>query len=605
MPPIASPPAAMSALSIEIGGPSSTPFKSIDELDWNNIPGLAILTGVNGSGKSQLLELLAYKLTNTHYLHHGDLLAKTRVTVTGGPFEPDCVAYMPSADQIDHAPAIGLAQLSQIKAQLYQNLRNNAPNNLVLRARRARVEKSLGINDLTRLSQEEFVKRLPDDFLFMLEESEVVGGLCHVFMAYRVQMHEELEKGTNLLQLPMVIGPPPWDVVNEALRVAEFAYSVESPLKTKILANYQLRLVDTTTGTAVAANDLSSGEKAILKLILWMYNTQHGGRFPRLFLLDEPDAHLHPSMTRQFLNVIKEVLVDKYNIRVILSTHSPSTVALAPEGSVFEMSRTRPRITASKSVAHTVGLLTAGLVTVSRGTRFVFVEDEDDVDFYNAVRDVLSDTGPSWDPMGIFPAPSIVFLASSIRHGATSQSGGKSVVASWLDKFDQPPLNDLFRGIIDRDAGNPAGARLSVLARYSIENYLLDPINVFAALILKGKAPPVAGLSITPGDEHRLRSCNQQQLQSVVDAIVQIVEPTIAGLKTTDRLPRVVAFTNGTTLTYRVWLLERQGHSLFQIYQAAFTSAVMGRPALLQMWRRVRMVPIELATILRQLQNSG
>jgi len=35
-------------------------YGSISELEWRGIPPLAILTGINGSGKTQLLEILAY-----------------------------------------------------------------------------------------------------------------------------------------------------------------------------------------------------------------------------------------------------------------------------------------------------------------------------------------------------------------------------------------------------------------------------------------------------------------------------------------------------------------------------------------------------------------
>lgn len=97
--------------------------------------------------------------------------------------------------------------------------------------------------------------------------------------------------------------------------------------------------------------------------------------------MDEPDAHLHPSMTRQFIDILKGVLVDHYKVRVILTTHSPSNVALAPETSLFVMAREQPRIRRATSKAEAIGLLTSGLVIVSPGTRFVLVEDEDDVRF--------------------------------------------------------------------------------------------------------------------------------------------------------------------------------------------------------------------------------
>jgi ABC-type lipoprotein export system ATPase subunit len=595
----------MATLRIEIGGTESKAFKSIDRLVWDEIPGLAILTGVNGSGKSQLLELLAYKLTNTHYLHYGDILRQTKVTVTGDSFGPDSVAYLPSSAEIPGSPALGLAQLQQAKAQLYQQLQpQNVANNLSMRAKRSRIEKTLGVTNLNQLTQEDFVKGLPDDFSYLLEEIDVVGGLCHVFVAHRARMHEELERGIAMSDLSRVLGPAPWDVVNETLTTAEFSYSVVSPLKTRILDSYELRLVNNTNGVVLPATDLSSGEKAILKLILWLYNSKHHNRFPKLFLLDEPDAHLHPAMTRQFLNVIKEVLVEKYGVRVILCTHSPSTVALAPEGSVFEMSKSDPRIAPSKSIAHSVGLLTAGLVTVSRGTRFVFVEDDDDVNFYSTVRDILTDAGPSRDVMAVDPVPSLVFLAASLRRGTTNQSGGKDAVQRWVQKFDKAPLNELFRGIIDRDSGNAVIPRVHVIGRYSFENYLLDPVLIFAVAVGLGRAPPVVGVKITAGDEHQLRNFDQASIQAIVDAICASVEVHIPNLTPADATLSPVVFTNGITVQYPHWMLNRRGHDLLPEIQKAFGGPqLITPPALCAMLRRVRLIPVELAQIIRALQN--
>jgi hypothetical protein len=114
--------AALTPLSIEIGGPGSKAFKSIDELVWDAIPPFAVLTGVNGSGKTQLLELLAYKLTNTVHPQYGELRDIT-VKVTGDSFGPDSVAFIPNSQTMSGSPTIGLEQMRQIKTQLYQQLR--------------------------------------------------------------------------------------------------------------------------------------------------------------------------------------------------------------------------------------------------------------------------------------------------------------------------------------------------------------------------------------------------------------------------------------------------------------------------------------------------
>ncbi len=474
---------APNLITIVLGGGKSTPYKSIDDLAWENLPNFAILTGLNGGGKSQLLEVLAYGISNTHHPRNNQLLG-IDVTVIGDTFGADDVAYVPASGTFSNDMALGVAQIQDLKSGLYDQLQeHNVRANIQMRGRRARLQKFLNVDRLENVSKAEFIKRLPDDYAFMLEDEDVVAGLVHVFVAYRLRFAERLEKGETRDAIIKDLGQPPWEVVNKALEVADFPYRVTSPWDSKLAQPYRLMLADGNSGLQHTPGDLSSGEKVILQLVLWLYNSRHHNRFPRLFLLDEPDARLHPSMTRQFMDVLQEVLVRQFGVRVILTTHSPSTVALAPEGSVFEMSRTAPRIRPSPSKAHTIGLLTAGLVTVFPSTRFVLVEDELDVDFYSVIRDILTDFGPSRDPRALKPEPTIVFLPASSGQGAAKTGGGKSVVCQWTEKFEVGPLAEMFRGIIDLDSGGTPPPRVSVLSRYSLENYLLDPLTVYGLLL--------------------------------------------------------------------------------------------------------------------------
>jgi energy-coupling factor transporter ATP-binding protein EcfA2 len=447
------------------------------------------------------------------------------------------------------------------------------------------------------------LEKLPDDFTYMLEYGDVSAGLSHVFVGYQIRLAEKLMERQSEEQILQELGPPPWVFLNDALAFADFGYRIIPP-ENKLMKNYQVRAQALHSNTALELNDLSSGERTILRTILWFYNSKHNNIFPKLFLMDEPDAYLHPSMTRQFIDVLKNVLVDQYNVRVILSTHSPSTVALAPEESIFVMSREEPRIRRPASKAEAIGLLTAGLVIVSPGTRFVLVEDEDDVKFYSAIRDVLADQGPSRDPKALKPAPSLVFMPASTGKGSGKTAGGKSVVAQWVDKFDSPPLDEMFRGIIDRDTGNAGTARIQVLSRHSIENYQLDPALVFGVLIDEKKAPTLPGITITPGEEHRLRTLPVSSLQSLVDYIEQQVEPALGNLTTNEKAPVSVTFTKGIQLSYPTWMLTKRGHDLLPAYQSVFGQTVITPPKLEKSFRRVRLVPIELADILTRLQES-
>jgi ABC-type Mn2+/Zn2+ transport system ATPase subunit len=594
-------PPVLQPLRIEVGSPNTPGYKSIDYVVWDDIPPLAVLTGLNGSGKTQLLELLALKLTGAQYPPGIDEIP---LTVSGDTFGPDAIGYLPSHWEVGSVPPMDVATMLQAKSQLYESVkRQNILSDISRRATRARLERVLDIPDLDRVGVQQFSEKLPDDFSFMLSDMDVMSGLTHVFVAYRLRAAQELERGVSIDDIPQRIGPAPWDVANQIFQAAEFPYRVNSPMEGGLLDTYFLRLREPGKPYALHPHELSSGEKMLLALVMWLYNSQHHARFPKLLILDEPDAHLHPSMTRHFIRVIQEVLVERYGVRTILSTHSPSTVALAPEGSVFEMARTPPRIRRSPSKAQTVGLLTAGLVTVSPASRFVLVEDASDVSFFSTVRDILTDYGPSRDTKAIEPSPTIVFLPASTGTSKDKIGGGSTVVTSWVAKFDQAPLEGVFRGLIDRDAYNTPSDRVCVLSRYSIENYLLDPFVVFGELVDHNVAPWVQGVTVTPGEAHRLREMSETQLQAIVAVIASTVEPELVGLTPPERALKSVTFTNGKVVQYPAWMIDWRGHDLIPMYQRAFGGpGLISPPRLLKSLRRVRLIPQELAAIFTALQ---
>lgn len=577
---------------------SDPPFKSIRKVEWNDIPAFAVLTGLNGSGKTQLLELLAYKISGAQ---HPEGLDVSRVTldIQGDSFEAGAVAYLPSRWEFTGGMHLGLAQLQDSKRQLYHHLIQSS--DLKTLAKRAQLTKLLGIKHLHQVTEQQFIDRVPNDYSFMLDDSDVTSGLAHVFLAYRVRFLEALETKTRDQAIES-LGPAPWELVNEILQAAGFPYRVLAPAG-KLLDVYRLELRSDTGATIPPAN-LSSGEKSLLSVALWLYNSQHHNRFPRLLLLDEPDANLHPSMARHFLAVLKDVLVEKHHVRVILTTHSPTTVALAPEASLFEMSRHEPRIRKPVSKQASIGLLTSGFVTVSPATRYVLVEDRDDVAFYETVRDILSDYGPSLDPEAIAPSPSLVFLPASSGSGAAKIPGGCNVVRQWVEKLQAPPLGEVFRGVIDRDSSNVQTSRVGVIGRYSIENYLLDPFNVFSTLNAAGK-PLDAGLKISQGDEHRIKSLSQEDLQKIVNFLAELIWPEIPPALAPSDSNRLVTFTNGKVCTYPAWMLDIRGHDLLSLYQAKlYGPGVVNPRTLRDSMRRVRLVPVELAALMKALQQQ-
>ena len=576
-------------------------------MSWESIPGFAVLTGRNGSGKTQLLESIAYSLSGA--LPNGMAWGQQfplSITLEGETYKSYEVAYIPSAGKFSGGTAASIANMPQIRQQALQTAQqvHIHVNDISATARAGRINSRLQGRNVHQVQPDELVELLGDDYEFLLDDADVTAGLAHVFVAFRVKILEAIERGTpGIAKNGLPLGPAPWDLVNEALNVAGFSYRVITPVHTSMLDAYSIILEDQITGAKVPARDLSSGEQVLLQLVLWIYSSNKEDVFPRLLLLDEPDAHLHPAMTVQFIDVITEILVKRHNIRVIMTTHSPSTVALAPQESLFVLDRGQFQVYGAPKKSKIVAELTAGLITVSKSTRFCFVEDEDDVKFFQSVWDILTETGPSRDREYISADPSIVFLPVSSGQGPFKISGGRTVVKNWVEKLDSDPLDAYFVGLIDRDQGNLPENRVFVLDRYSYENYILDPLNLFCLLIEDGLSSDFSECHVAAGDEYLLRTKDQVFLQTAFDKVVLILEA--ANVELTDKVIENFIYTNGICLHGPRWAKRTRGHDLLQMAQKALGSPqTINPPRLIRSLRRGRMIPKDLAQTFRDVQGS-
>ena len=93
-------------------------------------------------------------------------------------------------------------------------------------------------------------------------------------------------------------------------------------------------------------------------------------------------------------------------------------------------------------------------------------------------------------------------------------------------------------------------------------------------------------------------------LQSIVDYVAQQVEPALGALSGTETTASVVKFTSGIEVMYPAWMLTKRGHDLLPIYQKVFGQTVITPPKLEKSFRRVRLIPIELAEIMSGLQAT-
>jgi ABC-type branched-subunit amino acid transport system ATPase component len=357
-------------------------------------------------------------------------------------------------------------------------------------------------------------------------------------------------------------GEPPWDFVNSVLEAANIDFRIEE-LSEYEGRSYEPILTDRTRGTQVKFADLSSGERVLMSFALCLYyaqDTRQMVNYPKILLFDEIDAPLHPSMTQSLLRIIQEVLIDRHKIKVILTTHSPSTVALSEESSIYAMYKDGNRRLKKVKKDIALAILTNGVPTLSisyENRRQVFVESEYDVEFYEQIYQKLKNE-----------------LSSEISLNFIPSGGGEKGSCDRVRKV----VNQLFTGgnktvygIIDWDLKNKNNDRVKVLGqgkRYSIENYIFDPVILAAFLLLEGCITrEMIGLEQNETYFH-LQTFESDRLQIVANFMVDKLKDFKP--ENYQDEPKICQYINGKSVGLPSWFLEIQGHHLEDTLRSMF-----------------------------------
>lgn len=536
-----------------------------------DLPDFCILTGKNGSGKSHLLEAMSNQQFSQIMVHGRTLTNILHVGYNG--LNPQVDERCESAQLIQNANY----WWSQIQSIIQHYKTNFLGKQTFLDIVGEYVVPHFGyepirnsvLRNVLRKSGKNFEEITEADLYNNMSFAENNNGTLFfsqcamIFKAYHIRWTKNkfnkflLSEG-NLDGLTFLSdeeflkknGPPPWELINEILARASLPYEFSNPNLGDAELAYTLKLVDKSTGTDISVNDLSSGEKVLMSLALAIYNTQEGGTRPELLLLDEPDAPLHPQYSKLLIETVIETIVERAGVKVVMTTHSPATVAMAPDNSVYEISRDT-KIPMMISNSRAVSILTQGIgfLRVSyEKRRQIFVESKYDVIYFEKLFDALRRKHMySYQP--IFMEP----------HSGTSNC---TDVITIVDKL-RLAGNDLAWGIVDFDGANKTKGAILVLGenkRYAIENYLLDPIYVVLSLIRYGKATyQEFGVStwITYPDAAYL---TQAECQSLIDNFILKI-----GFKLDDLI--TVSLENGFQLDYPQAFLMHQGHSYETLIQ--------------------------------------
>lgn len=612
---------------------------SVKNLKLVAIPRMCVITGLNGSGKSHLIQAISIGASNLPsyraYIDHRNAIQKERDAqvdlinerikiindhreagnhtnepyldalrrdienfqqnidrfdreLLAGHEEPVCVVThdtLPAGqpflfplrtvlvdDAFQSLKSKGVASTSLTEAAINELRENfgdefgnrNIPFTSLPRLLQEKLEKRDSV------SREEILNVIDSNPGLAVNVTSPLAGLELVMVKYRLRSFYYHENhGVNKEEARTALGTPPWEALSQALAVAGFPYSVVSPDGLPLEQPFHIKFEG--PSGIVDPHTLSSGEKTLAGIVCSLYSGNHGGALPDLLLLDEPDAHLHPSLCANVLNAINDVIVNQLGVRVILTTHSPSTVALAPEGSVYKLEKLTTGEQALVPVDNWTAtrLLTSGLISVGPNSNNVFVEDKDDVTFYNTVLEILE-----LSPEQKFPAGMLGFHpANKDKHGKDKGDGGWRKVVEWVKDLNSYTV----WGIIDLDQGDEipdAPDRLKRIQRYSIENYLIDPINWTVYLSrLNSTAVPSSFVSFH-GMESSFRIASSEEYQSVIDEVCDRVKATMLAdaipEADLDSSPLRITYIQGQVVNIPSWLASFRGKDLFKYFGAAF-----------------------------------
>ena len=221
------------------------------------------------------------------------------------------------------------------------------------------------------------------------EGDTMSNSISEVFADYKVDQfiwaHKRIEKEhvryDQLMAEYRTKNPPPWETLRAILSDMRdaagadglFNFDFSDPgdfdLRVENYEQFSFTTVMTnrTTGAQYDLDSLSSGEKILMALCLVSFNQYLGRRRPKLLLLDELDAVLHPSMVTALVTLLKDLFVSQ-GTKVLMASHSPMTVAALDEADVFRVARTGDRVKVSRATKpEAINELSEGLATVDVG----------------------------------------------------------------------------------------------------------------------------------------------------------------------------------------------------------------------------------------------
>lgn len=540
-------------------------YKSIKGINEDiELPSLVLLTGLNGAGKTQLLESINNK--NIKVLDNGNVVEKIKYINLKNDYI-HCSDYSNISNQSD----IKKKQVILQKIEEY-NLTGNMNSNISISLSHGdNININEIINNIKTASEQlnipskDFEYR---DLNFWLgnynekREPFEMLDLAKLFTTYyESKMKNEFKRFQNnggLTDSEFVekYGRDPVELFDELLTHISPNLKINYIKPREYDEVKSVSLINKETGDILNFNDLSTGEKVMFKLLVTIFsNKENLITKPDLILLDEIDSGLHPSLMKKFICYICDVFIKQLGIKVFMTTHSPTTVGLIDDESLFFVSKELPRIRkiskkeAIKNLTSEIPLLNVDY----EARRKVFVESKDDEIVYTNIYNCLVQN------QLVGEKTPLVFISTGTSTGDIT--GSSDWVKELCKKFNENGDESVF-GIIDWDLKNNSKDHVFVLSngkKYSIENCILDPLLVGMFLVRMGYGQKY-DINIKLND---LYNMNNNECQSIVNVVLSYFGYNLNNCIENE-------YCNNYELNIPTEFFKEQGHSLEDKYKSLF-----------------------------------
>lgn len=328
-------------------------YKSLIANKEFELPDFCILTGKNGSGKSHLLSSFVQDNVTQVFIGEEQISTNRIKYIQFNGLNPniksDCnkqsitekiSQFWNSFIQQKNRLHSNSSSVDQKISYIYNNWNNFVGNKELVDSYK------IALENISKRLKKNILDLTEDDVRQNIDVSDLdvkdtfSGEFATIFKAYQIAYDENQYKifknQKNGSSLPVysdeeffnLYGPKPWIFINKILKAAGLPYEVNNPEDTDRDSTFHFVLKNPVLGIQIQPTDLSTGEKVLMSLAMAIYNSAEKSIKNKVLLIDEPDAALHPEFSHFLIETIKNYIVKDAGVNVIITTHSPTTVAL-------------------------------------------------------------------------------------------------------------------------------------------------------------------------------------------------------------------------------------------------------------------------------------